>query len=277
MSTFKNILVHVDDRQTAGERLEQCIALARKYGARVTGLYVGTFLAQNLLVDAPPSGMLIEALETEQRERTERARSLFEQKTAGADVACEFHVEEGSPVHWLASYAGYADIVVVGRTYGDDSLPGTGGVAGDLVLACGRPVLAVPGGGARSLSAERILIAWNGSREAARAVNDARPFLDHAVNVEVVTVEPGTDASGGGAGGAELCRYLSRHGIKATPVVLPSAKTGVAEALLAQAEQTSADLVVLGAYGHSRLRELVLGGVTRHLLKHATLPLLLSH
>lgn len=278
MNSLTNILVHLDDGQACGERLELSAQLAQSYDAHLSALYVGRFLTQALLVDAPPSGMLIEALEKEQQIRTAKVRALFESRTSNVESRREFHAEDGDPVYWLTLYGRYADVIVVQQPEEGDIVIGAGAMLGALALSCGRPVLVIPRAAVTSLSADRIMIAWNGSREAARAVADALPFLQKASEVEVVTVdEVKTTADGAGPSVHDVCRHLERHGIKAAAVELPRPEIKIADALLSRAAAQGADLVVLGAYGHSRFRELVLGGVTQQFLSHCAAPLLLSH
>lgn len=277
MSSLKSILVHLDDGQSGGEQLTLCAELAVACDAHLSALYVSRFLTQALLVDAPPSGMLLKALEEEQRARTAGARKLFESNTATLNGRREFHHEEGDPVRWLGSYGRYADVIAVRQPEAEDAVFGVGGIAGALAVGCGRPVLVVPRTGTKSLSPTRVMIAWNGSREAARAVADALPFLKMASDVEVVSIADAKHIGDGAPSSRDLCRHLNLHGIEAEPITLPTPEIEIPEALLSRAAAQRAELIVLGAYGHSRFRELVLGGVTRHFLGHSAIPLLLSH
>lgn len=277
MNSLTSILVHLDDGRSSETRLALCAELAGACSAHLSALYVSRFLTQSLMVDAPPSGMLVKALEEEQQRRTARARELFESNSASLDGAREFHHEEGDPIRWLSTYGRYADVIAVGQPPDDDVALGTGGIPGSLALACGRPVLVVPAAGIDSLSPARVMVAWNGSREAARAVADALPFLQMARRVEVVSVADRRNSGDPAGSGRDLCRHLGHHGIQAESVILPPPGIEVSEALLSRAAAESMDLIVLGAYGHSRVRELVLGGVTRNLLHFSAVPLLLSH
>jgi nucleotide-binding universal stress UspA family protein len=182
--------------------------------------------------------------------------------------------------HLLARYARHADLTLVGRANAE-----VGG-ADDALLAeaafmdSGRPALVVPpegGGAAWSLPPRRAVVAWDGSREAARATGDALPLLRLADRVTVLVVD-GRDASGhpGDRPGAEIAAHLARHGVGAEVLEARSDGAPTGEAILAQARSAGADLLVTGGYGHSRLREMLLGGVTRHVLEHATVPVLLS-
>jgi nucleotide-binding universal stress UspA family protein len=275
--SLKSILVHLDDGESCDDRLRLSAELAAASDAHLSALYVGRFLTQSLLVDAPPSGTLLRALEEEQRSRTDRARELFDSRTKFLSRGREFHHEEGDPVRWLTVYGRYADIIAVRQPGEEDAIFGVGGIPGALALSCGRPLLVVPCDGVKSLVPGRVMIAWNGSREATRAVADALPFLHMASKVEVVSVTDDETAANNGPSARDLCRHLSLHGIEAEHITLPTPEIEIPEALLSRAAAQSAELIVFGAYGHSRFRELVLGGVTRHLLGHSAVPLLVSH
>jgi nucleotide-binding universal stress UspA family protein len=147
--------------------------------------------------------------------------------------------------------------------------------AGELVLGAGRPVLLVPYAGRYADAGKRVLIAWNASREAARAVADALPLLVRADAVDVVAFAPGGDH--GEVPGADLAHYLARHGVKANAAVDSAPEVAIGERILTRAADTDADLIVMGAYGRSRLSELVLGGATRTLLAAMTVPVLMAH
>jgi nucleotide-binding universal stress UspA family protein len=142
----------------------------------------------------------------------------------------------------------------------------------------GRPALVVPGGGAGALPPRRAIVAWDGSREAARAAGDAVPLLQPAEDVVVLVVDPHqASARFSDQPGAGLARYLTRHGIKARLKPVRSNGQGIAGVILDQVREEQADLLVMGGYGHSRFREMMLGGVTRHMLEHAPVPMLFAH
>ena len=172
--------------------------------------------------------------------------------------------------------ARYADLVVVGQadpepTATPSDLPET------VALATGRPVLVVPHIGAKP-PGKTVLLCWNASREAARAAADALPFLKAAQKVIVLVVNPKVSAAGHGAEpGADAAAWLARHGVKVTVQrdVAPDADAGAV--ILSRAADLGADLIVMGIYGHSRLREMVLGGASRTLLGSMTVPVLMSH
>ncbi len=206
------------------------------------------------------------------REHLAGAKALFERE-AGGIAARSWHAGLGSPSAFLAEQARGADLVLVGRQGPADGDPGPLGVsAGIVLMEAGRPVLAVPPGLER-LDARRVVVAWKDTREARRAVRDALPFLAGAERVHVVAV--GAEARRGGAEG--VVAYLSAHGIAATAHLLSGETLGAADSLLGFAALEEADLIVMGAYGHSRLREWAFGGATRDILRTTPICCLASH
>ena len=143
-------------------------------------------------------------------------------------------------------------------------------------MTSGRPILVIPYIGRFATVGSRILVGWNNSREATRAVNDAMPLLAKAISVTVLEASARNSATDD-ATGADITRHLTRHGINAEITRTVTSSISTPDLLLNHAADMSADLLVVGGYGHSRLRELVLGGVTRELLRHMTLPVLMSH
>ena len=175
-------------------------------------------------------------------------------------------------------HARYADLVVIGQR--DEQSPG--GVdkrfEQKVLLAAGRPVLVVPYAFEKRPVGRHVLIAWNASREAARAVSDALPVLTRASHVHVLAFSPQVGGRAHGEEpGADVALYLARHGVKVTVSPQYASDIDVGSQLLSRAFDLSADLIVMGAWGHSRLHELVLGGVTRTLLESMTVPVLMSH
>jgi nucleotide-binding universal stress UspA family protein len=148
----------------------------------------------------------------------------------------------------------------------------------EIVLSCGRPVLVVPYAGAFADIGRRVLIAWNGSREAARALHDAMFLLGGAEAVTVIEIDPpAPGVAAPAATTAQVAAALSRRGIAAKPESDTSGDIGVEDLLLSRASDLGADLLVMGAYGHSRMREFVLGGVSRSIFRHMTMPVLMAH
>jgi nucleotide-binding universal stress UspA family protein len=149
----------------------------------------------------------------------------------------------------------------------------------EVALAAGRPILVTPFSWTPSRIGRRVLVAWNARREAARAVSDALPILCKAEWVSVLVVNPEKWAISphGEEPGADIALYLARHGVKVQVEVAESEAAKVGEVIRARAHKAGAELVVMGAYGHSRTLELILGGVTRDMLCEMTVPVFVSH
>ena len=179
--------------------------------------------------------------------------------------------------HAVTMHARYADLVVIGQPNPDEGSGVEPGFAHRLVLAAGRPVLAVPYAGEFKTIGKRVLVAWNAGREATRAVTDAIPLLRTADEVTVTAVRPGRTPGHGEVPGADIGLYLSRHGVRVKVAAIEATDIDVGNELLSRAADRSCDLIVMGAYGHSRVSELVLGGVTRTLFDSMTVPVLMSH
>ena len=178
-----------------------------------------------------------------------------------------------------ALHARYSDLAILGQLDPDRAQPeATGPRPEQVVLASGRPVLVVPYAGHFDKLGRRVVIGWNATREAARAVGDAMPLLAAAEVVTVLTIDAREAPRGHGElPGADISRHLARHGVKAQVEQTVLADLSVGDVLLSRAADLGADLLVMGAYGHSRFRELLLGGATRTLLQSMTIPVVMSH
>ncbi|MGE5515044.1 MAG: universal stress protein [Bacteroidota bacterium] len=269
---FKDILVHVDNSAAGRVRLDLAARLAQAHDAHLVGLHVRSRTVVPPFV-AAQMGPEIEALQDRfLADAAAEARAAFDAVAPAAGVTSEWRDVAGVLADTVALHARYADIAVIGQSEeGDDDGP----LADGLVLEVGRPVLVVPYAGRFDSVGKRVLVAWNASREATRAVHDALPLLAQAQRVQVVAINP--DGDHGDIPGADIALHLSRHGIAASCEQLTADDVAVGALLLSRAADTGADLIVMGGYGRSRLRELVLGGTTRHILRHMTVPVLLSH
>lgn len=276
--TIKNILVHVDNSRGCTARLEAAFDLARSYGAHLTGLYVNPGTELPTVIQAPAGAKLIEEMEDWLRTQATQAETMFNQIAAQNNMNAEWRYVEGNAADTLNLHAHYVDIVIVGQGEGNDPRPVTGGTAVKVLLESGRPVLINPYASQSKPIGERVMVAWNVRREAVRAINDALPILERAKQVDVVAVNPPLGESGeGDIPAADICLHLARHGVKAEALHLRAEDIKVGDMLLSHATEQGLDLIVMGGYGHSRWREIILGGVTKYLLDHMTVPILMSH
>lgn len=276
---LKDLLVHVDTDPRCQNRLEAAIGLAASHDAHLTGLFV-------LMPPQLPGYLRAEISDDILRHQAElavaaakRAEDTFNNAVRRANVKGEWRCVEGTQVQTLSLHGRYSDVVIAGQrdpsgeASGDDpSMPD------QLILASGRPVLLVPHSGTYPVIGQRVMIAWDASRLATRAISDAMPFLVGAKHVIVMAVNPKQGEEGHGEiPSADICLHLARHGVKADAQHVYADNVSVGDMLLSRAAEEGIDLMVTGAYGHARWRELVLGGVTRHLLKHMTIPVLMCH
>jgi nucleotide-binding universal stress UspA family protein len=301
---YANILVSVDLDRGSAERVRLAAGLARRFEADLTGMAAWPIPGPSAITNLQEDAILRAAAERRARDAAARTRDLFARQS-GEALRTAWRFTEGPPAASLAREARAADLVVVGRQCTDDSaddgpddgLPGPMAVPpGPLLMAAGRPVLVVPPGLAH-LGADRILVAWKDTLEARRAVAAAVPFLRQADHVFLVSVGPEAPFQGpaqglaqgpaqglaqgaaqGPAQGLEaVADHLTRHGANVTIHRLGASARGEASELLRFARREYADLLVLGAYGHSRLREWIFGGMTRDVLQTTPICALLCH
>ena len=280
---LKDILVQVDDSTASRERLRLACDLARRHAAHLVALYC----IERLPITAysawgdPGYTDFSAAEEIKQQYRAaalgtmERVEAAFRAERDRAGIDTEWRVIEGVGSVPLIEQARYADLAVLGQTdLGQAFIRNT--APEEVVLASGRPALIVPAVGRFEHVGLRVLVAWNASREAARALGDALPLLVHAQTVTVLTIGS-TATTDNERRGADITRHLARHGINATAAAAIAKDVEVGDVLLSRAADYGADLIVMGGYGHSRTREWLLGGATRHILRHMTVPVLMAH
>ena len=275
--SYKTILVHCDAGKSVSHRLGVATELAQRFGARLVGLHVRQpFDAPVYFNGSLPMDNLFRIYEEGAKADEAAAAAAFEKAIKGKHLSTEWRMADGYPENEVALQARYADLVVLGQAEPEamatpPDLPET------VALAIGRPVLVVPHIGAKP-PGKVVLLCWNASREAARAAADSLPFLKAAEKVIILAVDPATSSAGHGAEpGADVATWLSRHGVKVTVQRDVAADSDVGGVILSRAADHDADLIVMGVYGHSRLRERVLGGASRTLLSSMTVPLLVAH
>lgn len=277
--SYKDLLVHVDPSKQCAARLAVAAALARRFGASLTGFYATPPVGVSpFMSDQFPPGLLEEA-----DARTAQARDVaeagFEAATARLEPKAAWLEATGDAAELLMLEARLADLVILGQPDPDEALPGIGsGLPEHVIMGSGRPALLVPYAGRFETLGERVLVAWNGSAQAARAVADALPLLARAKHVEVLAIGaeegyPGTRE----APGQDVARHLAKHGIKAEAHHLKAGDVAIGDLLLSRAAEQALDLIVMGVYGHSRVRELVLGGVSRLIFERMTVPIFMAH
>ena len=267
---YATIVVHVGVDTHSDDRIHLAIGLSKRFSATLIGACARGFrpiYTQGTVIATQPTDRQFEDLESTLARLNKRFHQIEGQRSSEWRSAIE------PPSEFLAHEARAADILVLSRDRapGDfyDSLDPAG-----LILTAGRPVLLVPPG-VRSLEIRRVVIAWKDTREARRAIQDALPLLHEAETVIVLSISEGGEDNGTQVN--DVIRYLQRHRIKATPRAVIRDKESAAEELIQFAKAENSDLIVAGAYGHSRLGEWIFGGVTRSLLKNSPACCLFSH
>ena len=276
---YKTILVHLDAGARSSERLELALALADRHDAHLVGLFALSAVRMPSYVRADTVALLIAAQDRQRAEAAVQAEAAFRAAAARyGSVKAEWRVSHADALGAVQLSARYSDLVIVGQRERDAERETgiTPEFVDELVVSCGRPVLVVPYAGHFPDAGKRVLVAWNASAEASRAVSDALPLLARAERVNVVVFAPGPAGDHGEEPGADAALYLARHGVKAAVSRYGSPGLDIGSQILSRAADMTVDLIVMGAYGHSRIRELVLGGATRTMLESMTAPVLMS-
>lgn len=270
---IKDILVHVGADRRVTERLDIAVRLAGEHDAHLTGVHMLTRPVLPGYVEMSIGDAVLERHYQELRRQGEDRRREFDARMAREGLRHDFLLLEGPAEASLTLAARHCDLLVLGQSEDDD--PGSLlDLPDSLILSAGRPVLVVPYAGSHAGCGRRIMVAWNGSREAARAVGDAIPMLTRADSVVVFGSDPeGADR----IPGADIATHLARHGVTVEAAHTVSDDIDVGDVLLSAIADRSIDLLVMGGYGHSRTREVILGGATRHVLNSMTVPVLFSH
>lgn len=278
---YKDILVAVDGARPARGRVELAAALAERFDAHLIGLYSSVLgeEPQQSFYDVPLLDPIYRDFVHQVRQEGSAAQALFEEIANREGLSREWRVSTGYPSQALAVHGRYVDLIVLGQLDPDDTpAPLVRPLPEEVAMTVGRPVLVIPYAAHFAEIGRNVIVAWDASRSATRAVNDALPLLAAAAAVTVLTIDAkeGPDRHGA-VPGADIALHLARHGVKAIVEATVSDGIDVGNVLLSWAADAGADLLVMGAYGHSRMRELVLGGVTGTVVESMTLPVLLAH
>ena len=276
---FKNILVLVNVSRHCRKRLELAASLAKSYELNLTGLFtsalgdVAFFMTEEIAARVEPT---MQAWWVRMRDEM---RSIFDEVMKDAGVAAQWQQIESDIAAMVPYRARYADLIVVGQLDREELLPRPEyAIPERVLLDLGRPVIIVPSAGSFSTIGRRVLVAWNASPQAARALRDSLPLLAKAEAVSVLTINPDNlRKEHGDDPAAHAVAYLASHQIKAEAQKFVIKDIDADDFILSRAADMSADLIVMGAYGHARAGEMVFGGATRHLLNRMTLPLFMSH
>lgn len=279
--SYKTILVSLNEVGRIAELVAAAVTLGRETGAHVSGLYVIPAVQVYPSVGFEAAPQVFEGNRTFFKDNAQRMKQAFEDAMRREGLPHDFHLLDArTPViaEEVIAVGRSADLVVVSATNPDEITGVERDFVEQVVMAVGRPVVVLPAQGDARIALNEIVIGWDGGREASRAAFDALPLLKLAGKVRVVRIDPQKDPGlRGSVAGADLAETLSRHGIKAEAQGYPTDGLDEGQALMRCAEDCGAGLIVMGAYGHSRLAEFIFGGATRFVLTRMARPVLMSH
>lgn len=278
---YKTILVHLHDIRRVHRLLDTAVPLASQMEARLVGLCV---VPPYVVIPATNGG--VAAITVDQHRDAYQPdmvqlKEAFAAATTGQSFQSEWRETDAglaTTASMIIEHGRTADLIITSQQDSSWAYSSMLEEPERVAIESGRPLLLVPNAGERAMPAKRITIAWNGRREATRAVFDSLPLLKRAQEVNVVWINPESDQpSAGDLPAAEICATLARHGVKCLASQATAVSGDVGVELLRQASAFGSDTLVMGCYGHSRLREFILGGASQHVFEHMSMPVLMSH
>jgi nucleotide-binding universal stress UspA family protein len=274
---IKDIVVNLSGKDPQDFAADYAISVAKTFGAYLAGI---AFLYEPVIPDGTLGGVPVDLIELQREENSKAAKaavSRFETAANAAAVSAETRIVDatlGGAATVFGRIARRFDLAVVAQAQREHGASEELMIEGAL-FESGRPIIVVPYIQKDRMTLERVLVCWDGGRTAARAIADAMPLLVRAKAVDIVIVAE--ERKNDEITGANMSEHLARHGIAANVRRLAKGGLGIEDVVLDYAADNGADLIVMGGYGHSRLREFILGGATRGILAEMTVPVLMSH
>ena len=279
--SYRTILVHLNNEPRVSRLIGAAVQMAESDRGHLTGLFVVPHVPFRSPIFPSVSDAIIQRGLDTYRQAGARIHQAFEDAARESPLTREWRLHEpthdGYPTAVL-DHARAADLVVVAQKESDWDYADMFDIPDVIAMESGRPTLVVPRDGDFAPIGQRVLVAWNNSRESARAVADALPVLKRAREVRILSVaEAGKPRQTGKLAGVEIAAALARHDVNCVVEYVDPSHADPGELLLAEARSNGCDLLVMGCYGRSRFREFVLGGASRYVLQKATIPVMLSH
>jgi len=277
---YRRISVHLDHGFDCKRRTALALELAKRHKAELVGVYASSAPPQYYYGESVMMSRTLNIMKNLQAQNRGEVQNAFLESAAIADVPAVVRAGESSPSATVALHGRASDLIIVSQQNRDDvEAAHENEFVEQTLLTAGRPVLVVPSSGEFPVIGDRVLLCWDGSREAARALADATPLLQGASHVVVLTMDEGAATRNiESIPFEDLATYCVAHGIPAPDHVRRDIKgVGVGSTILNAAADYSADLIVMGAYGHSKFREWAMGGATASILKSMTVPIMFSH
>lgn len=274
--SYRSMTVCFDNSANFTRLLDFSLSLAARHHAHLTGVHISpasAIVSDPYVVWAP---MMVE-WEEAAKERQLQARATFENGASKADVQSDFFVCRSTDLHEVIARARASDLIIAGQAKAESKEDDYGSLLPEsLVIKLGRPILFLPQNSEIRKNFDTVIVAWDGGREAARAVADALPFLMRAKLVKVLSVAR-RSLVGQELPDVDIANYLARHDVRVDVARDENIHITTQDCLLSQAKECRADLLVMGAYGHNRFSEIVFGGVTHAIMREMSLPVLMSH
>ncbi|MFD4836675.1 universal stress protein [Achromobacter sp. NPDC058515] len=277
---YRRISVHLDHGFDCKRRTELALALAKRHKAELVGIYASSAPPQYYYGESVLMSRTLSVMKDLQAQSRGAVQNAFLEAAAAADVPAIVRASESSPSATVALHGRASDLIIVSQQNREDvEAAHENEFVEQALLSAGRPVMVLPSSGQFPVVGDRVMLCWDGSREAARALADAAPLLRAASHLVVLTMDEGAATRNAEAIPFEdLVTYFVAHGMPAPDHVRRDIKgVGVGSTILNAAADHSADLIVMGAYGHSKFREWAMGGATASILKSMTVPIMFSH
>lgn len=277
---YKSLISIVTDAKTDKHAMEAARTVAQVNGGHLDIFCMGLDRTQPGFYYAGTSAMIVQSNMDQARDDAEALKTDVSKQFQGADItwaAIPMAAQMVGLTPFLAHQTRFADLVVLPRPYGPDRGHEHEQILELALFNAHVPVLVVPDGTEVQRKPKRIVVGWNESAEALAAVRAAMPLLQQAAVVDIVVIDPPQHGPDRSDPGGALSAMLARHGINCEVSVLAKTMPRTSDTLLRHARDKDAEMIVMGAYGHSRFRESILGGATRNMLEHAELPILMAH
>lgn len=278
--SYKTITSFLPNAERVAPLVDALLPLAHANGAHLVGLHI---IPRIVTVYSGYAGVsfqipeeVVEQQRSKFRKRAAETEQAFLKQVEQSDVSTEWQCVDsvyGNLAQDVARFTGSSDLTVIGLELGDDP-DAWSELPANVAIETGRPVLTIPNPDKVETIGKRVLVAWNDSREAARAAFDAIPLMINSDMAKVLSIAPDDNDI---ARGEPITRALARHAIKAESIVVEDPRASVGDEIVERLKEYECDLLVMGCYGHSRIRETLLGGATRHLLQRMPVPVLFSH
>jgi len=273
---MKDILVSIDSTNGFADSLKAAVHIADKFDSYITGVYQEHVYGYSSYAEVY-SDIVTKGIEKQLEQEKQAVANMFNNCVTPRAHKSTIKFEPPLGPNTILSHAHLSDIVMCAQPNSETMRFGTSNQPEHLLMGSGKPVLIIPYIGFQETIGKNIMIAWDGSREASRAVHDAIPFLERADEVHIFSAINKTPADNDMAAPEHLVNHLEHHGVKSQSNLSSLDDISVAASLLSRASDYGTDLLVMGAYGHSRLREYTLGGTTRDILNSMTVPVLMTH